>query len=171
MSYFLFQQTHRFLTKWNTVESLSVRRLALRLEPVGRRRYGEEDTFYSSLPTKTLAMMRTSKKRNSFWTSIIYPNKYPAHSIPNYSLAKTASTLAIWIPSYSTQKNVNYVFKDEPNKTVGGEDLSSSGNGRDMKGTGKRSPAEEALRHPIKVCTKNNNSFVLFPFFRFLELN
>ncbi len=94
--------------------------------------------------------MRSSKKSNSFWTSIVHPNKFPAHKIPNYSLAKTASTLAIWIPTHSTSQNVNYVFKQEPEKSAGGEDLNSSGS-KDMKGTGELSATEEALRNPIKV--------------------
>ncbi len=96
-------------------------------------------------------MLRTRKKKATFWTSYFSPNKYPAHSIQNRSLGKTASTLAIYVPFYQAQPNVNFVHKEEPPKSIGGEDLGIQKH--DMKGKGlkKKSADEIALEHPIKV--------------------
>ncbi len=97
-------------------------------------------------------MFKSSKRSNTFWTSIVYPNKYPAFTIPNYSLAKSANTLSIWIPTHAPHTNVNYVFKEEPKKSLRGEDLGHDKNLiSEMKGKGKLSAVEEALQHPFKV--------------------
>ncbi len=118
-------------------------------------------------------MFRTSKKNNTFWASIVHPNKYPAHTIHNYSLAKTASTLSIWVPTYARETNVNYVFKHEPTKTTGGEDFGKPNpSPSDMRGKGHLSSDEEALRHPFKVC-RGLIYYCFYLFFpsRFLDLN
>ncbi len=79
-------------------------------------------------------------------------NQYPAKTIKNHSLAKTASTLAIYIPFYEAQENVNFVHKEEPPKMIGGEDLGLKRSAsKDMEGKGIPHNDDFAFEHPIKV--------------------
>ncbi len=95
--------------------------------------------------------MIPSRKKDTFWSSVVYPNRFPAHTIHNLSLAKTASTFALWIPFHSAHENVNFVYKEDPDKTIGGEDYGQSSSFKDMQGKGADPATEAALHHPIKV--------------------
>ena len=97
-------------------------------------------------------MISTSKKKSTFWGTFIMPNNFPATTIRNLSLGKTASTLAIYVPLHEAQPNVNVVQKEEPPKLMGGEDFGLVVE-KDMTGKGvkRKSTDELALEHPIKV--------------------
>ncbi len=120
-------------------------------------------------------MIRSKKKITFSQAHPITPTEFPAEIIHNRSLAKTASTLAIFVPLYSSRANVHYVEKEEAPKGVGGEDLGlqkpseTFSSVKDMKGKGTSQKSEmndeEALYHPIKVKNKELvNSFVSFFF-------
>ncbi len=91
-------------------------------------------------------------KKLSFVSSHYHPTQFPGKIVRNLSLAKTASSLAVFVPLYSTQSNVNFVPKEEPPKTIGGENVNLP-KISDMKGKGLVVPSdtEYALHHPIKV--------------------
>ncbi len=92
-----------------------------------------------------------SQKSKSFWSNTPIPNQSPAVVIPNYSLAKTASHIAVYVPFFSAERNVNYVDKNEsPNTSdVLGFDTSQP-HFVDMTGTGITKDTV-AFNHPIKV--------------------
>ncbi len=117
----------------------------------------------------SISMISTRKKRATFWTTFLAINKYPANTIRNHSLAKTASTLAIYVPFYEAQPNVNFVRKEEPPKSQGGEDFRFSLPEKDMKGKGfkTKSADEIALEHPIKVNSSVCHPILLNHFFLF----
>ncbi len=70
----------------------------------------------------------------------------------NLSLARTASSLAIFVPVYMGEDNINYIYKQESDPLNGGEDLTiRKPFYNEMKGKGNESIEEKALQHPIKV--------------------
>ena len=95
-------------------------------------------------------MIRTHKTF-TFWTNQVRPNPLPAQTFPNLSLGKTAITLAIYVPMYSAEENVNFVQKEKTPANNGGEayDLVQP-SFKDMTGAGINDE-EYALLHPIKV--------------------
>ncbi len=99
-------------------------------------------------------------KKITFWTPYVNETRFPAQIVNNFSLAKTASTLAIYVPLYTSQMSVSYVKKEEPPKSVGGEDrsLAQVPSKKDLMGKGSD---ELALHHPIKVTRGSGRELVL----------
>ena len=92
-------------------------------------------------------------KKLTYWTSHIEATPFPGKIVHNYSLGKTASSLAVYIPFYTAQKNVNFIAKEEPKKMKGGEDLGLTKPSAllHMEGKGAMTNVELALHQPIKV--------------------
>ncbi len=100
--------------------------------------------------------MRRTSKISTFWTQNIQPNPFPAMIVPNFSLGKTASSMAIYVPMYSAEKNVNFVTKDKTPESKGGETLDLITpppllSGMTGSGLNELNETEMALLHPIKV--------------------
>ncbi len=100
---------------------------------------------------KFLAMIR-SRKTYTFWANHITSNPYPAMTVPNFSLGKTAKSLEIYIPLHSAEENVNFVTKEISPAKNGGEalDLLKPSFQSEMGGSGL-SADDIAFLHPIKV--------------------
>ena len=98
-------------------------------------------------------MIRSNKIKTIWSSSAIIPSKYPATVVPNYSLAKTASSLSLFVPFHVASQNVNFVEKRESPKQSGylGFDRVKP-DFHDMSGSGSKSSADEvAFQHPFKV--------------------
>ncbi len=96
--------------------------------------------------------MIRSRKSSVFYSSkSAVPNKSPAILLPNYSLAKTASHVAVYVPFYIAEHNVNFVDKKETpitNVSLGFD--TTKPKFVDMTGTGKGEDII-AFEHPFKV--------------------
>ncbi len=151
MSYFLLKLTSNFLFSFLAGALVRVQQG----EVLERQSFGIENSFGADLflTLHLVKMFRTSKKNNIFWASVVHRNQYPAHVIHNYSLAKTSSALSIWTPLHVGKDNVEFVYKEDPKKSVGGEDFALCPTTfKDIKGKGESTNSlEDALHHPIKV--------------------
>ncbi len=113
--------------------------------------------------------MIRSSKAHTFYTQHIPSNRFPASTIENTSLGKTASNLSIYIPYYPAQEDVNYVTKKEgPEGNAGLGFDSTKPPFHDMTGTGKSHSDDFAFLHPFKVLSFSYNysrscSFSRFP--------
>ena len=111
-------------------------------------------------------MIRSNKIKTLWSSSAIIPNKYPATVVPNYSLAKTASSLSLFVPLHVTEQNVNFVEKTQTPKQSGylGFDRVKP-DFRDMSGSGSKPVVGEvAFQHPFKVhfCLQRNATLFYF---------
>ncbi len=100
--------------------------------------------------------MIRSQKVHTFWTSHITPNPFPSMTVPNFSLGKTATSLAIYIPFHAVEENVNFVTKEVTPPKNGGEtlDLIKPSFRAEMQGSGLN-PDDFAFLHPFKVWKHN----------------
>ena len=111
--------------------------------------------------------MIRSTKTSTLWTHAVQSNRLPSSTVQNHSLAKTATSLAIYVPMYMAEKNVNFVTKLKSPQHKGSEsfDLVKPISSKSMDGSGL-SREEYALLHPIKVTSRGwkNLKLVFFVF-------
>ena len=113
-------------------------------------------------------MIRSTKGSSTFWLQTVRSNPFPATTVPNFSLGKTATSLAIYVPMYMAEENVNFVskLKTPIQKGREGFDLTKSSEmSKSMDGSGM-SKDENALLHPIKVYLTPAVNFLLISIFR-----
>ena len=109
--------------------------------------------------------MIRSQKTYAFWANHITSNPFPAMTVPNFSLAKTATSLAIYVPLHLGEDNVNFVAKEKPPEKSGGEAMDLIKPHFSMVGSGLSSD-DIAFLHPIKVLKLLNNMILFYCFFR-----